>query len=82
MIEDEPLEGEHIELGPDDLLQESAQDWATLAVGGVGLGVAGSKVAVDYARVRLDRDRLEFDRQKFEAEQNADSGTHPPVDDS
>ena len=67
--EDQQTEGDSIELGPDDILQESAQDWATVAVAAGGLGLGGAKVAVDYAKLRLDRDRLDFDRQKLEAEQ-------------
>ena len=73
-------DGHRLELGPDDRLEETAQDWATIAAAG-GVIVGGAKVYVDYAKVRverqrlgLDRERLEFDRSQAREDSNPPSG--------
>ncbi len=73
MSQDDLPEGERIELGPDDILQESAQEWIL----GAGAAAGAGKVAVDFMRVKLDRDRLEFEQRQYEDQQRANDPGDP-----
>lgn len=72
MSHDDLPEAERIELGPNDILQESAQDWVPYVVPSAvaAAGIASNHI-LGRQRNQTDRDRLDFEQRQYDDLQQA-----------